>query len=269
MRLAFLASVAFLALTGCTVTESTSTDRPGPTVGYATATKAPTADHPTVSAPSVAAPVVAQKGDFAEVVYVLMRDFDRGQWFCTGTLVDATTVVTAAHCLDTALFVSYQIVAPLAKNSPRVAASKPKSFSDDYGNVANPDIGILKLEKPILLDAYAELTDVTERVAAGEKIVAAAVVRTAEKPEAALHVAQDVEVISTVDLGYEHGFGTPLFTNGGDSGAGLFLVENGKRSHKLIGVARQPEPARSLDHFTRIDAGFLDWFAVSSLVPAP
>jgi hypothetical protein len=28
----------------------------------------------------------------------------------------------------------------------------------------------------------------------------------------------------------------------------------------LIGVARQPEPDRNLDHFTRIDAAFLAWY---------
>ena len=94
--------------------------------------------------------------------------------------------------------------------------------------------------------------------------VAPAVVRTAEKPEAPLHTGPNVEVSSTVELGYEHGIGTPMFSNGGDSGAGLFLVENGKLTHKLVGVARQPEPARNLDHFTRIDAGFLAWLATSN-----
>jgi len=60
--------------------------------------------------------------------------------------------------------------------------------------------------------------------------------------------------LASTSLSFEHGFATPLFTKGGDSGAGLFLVENGQITHQLIGVARQPEPSRSLDHFTRIDA---------------
>ena len=46
-----------------------------------------------------------------------------------------------------------------------------------------------------------------------------------------------------------------------NSGASLFLVENGKPTHKLIGVARQPEPERNIDHFSRIDAAFTQWFA--------
>jgi hypothetical protein len=141
-----------------------------------------------------------------------------------------------------------------------VRAVSPASFGGTFEDVANPDIGFLKLESPIELSAYGEPTDVVARVEAGEDIRALAVVRTAEKPEAPLHESEILPVTSTVEFGYEHGFGTPIFSNGGDSGAGLFLVENGKRTHKLIGVARQPDPARQLDHFTRIDAAFLAWY---------
>lgn len=216
------------------------------------------AKRPTVAAPS--SPTV-DDGSFSEVVYVFMRDHLNRRWFCTGTLVGPKTVVTAAHCLETKQFVSYEIVAPLAPNQPRVRASLPASLSTAYDDVANPDIGILTLDAPVELGHYAELADVGPRVDAGELLSAAAVVRTAELPEAPLQTSEQVPVTSTVELGYEHGFGTPMFTNGGDSGAGLFLVENGVLTHKLIGVARQPEPARSIDHFTRIDASFLAWYA--------
>ena len=67
-----------------------------------------------------------------------------------------------------------------------------------------------------------------------------------------------------MSLGYEYGYGTPYFSKGGDSGAGLFLVEEGKLTLKLIGVARQPESDRDLDHFTRIGAPFLEWYAANS-----
>jgi len=41
------------------------------------------------------------------------------------------------------------------------------------------------------------------------------------------------------------------------------LVEDGKMTHKLVGVARQPEPDRQLDHLTRIDAAFLAFRAAN------
>ena len=198
---------------------------------------------------------------FAEVVYVLMRDHEHDLWFCTGTLVAENKVVTAAHCLDPKQFVSYEIVAPLAPGEPRVRASKPKMFGGDPEIVANPDIGFLTLDTPVDLPRYAQLTDVVAQVEGGEQLTGVAVVRTAEEPEAPLAMSQYLALSSTVQLGYEHGFGTPYFSNGGDSGAGLFLVENGKPTHKLIAVARQPEPDRDLDHFTRIGPAFLDWYA--------
>jgi len=265
MRLGLPAlALSAISLAACSVEHSVSW---GPSDDEPLVIPSAPAPAPTTPPPSstVASPEVAPKeGAFAEVVYVFMRDATKGQWFCTGTLVSKTTVVTAAHCLDTSLFVSYEVVAPGAAGKPRVKATRPASFGGHYDEVANPDIGVLELSTPIAISAYAELTDVTERVAAGDAITAAAVVRTAETPQAPLALSAHVPVSSTVDLGYEHGFGTPMFTKGGDSGAGLFLVENGKLTHKLIGVARQPEPSRNLDHFTRVDAEFLAWFQTTT-----
>ena len=65
---------------------------------------------------------------------------------------------------------------------------------------------------------------------------------------------------STTDEGYEHGFGVKLFSHGGDSGAGMFLVENGHATHKLVGVCRQPDPDTNTDELTRVDRDFLAWF---------
>ncbi len=177
---------------------------------------------------------------------MFMRDTINRKWFCTGTLVSERAVVTAAHCLDTTKFKSFEVVAPRAKNQPRVKGLRPASFSREFEDVANPDIGFLTLEEPIAVSNYAVLTDVGPRIDAGEELTAGAVTRTDELPEAPLHESAPMPVTSTVDLGYEHGLATPIFTIGGDSGSGLFLVEDGKLTHKLIGVARQPDPERSI-----------------------
>jgi Trypsin len=260
---ASFASVTALACAGaagCSATFDGPTPyEDGPTSRYDAPTPPPRQATPPTPAPT---PRVAptSEGAFSEVVYVFMKDRRNQKWFCTGTLVAADRVVTAAHCLDS-MFVSYEIVAPDAPGAPRVPARSPLQQSSAVEDVANPDIGLLTLASPITLGHYAQLTDVSARVDAGEQLSAEAIVRTAEDPEAPLAPSGAMPLSSAVDLGYEHGFATPLFSKGGDSGAGLFLVENGVMTHQLIGVARQPEPSRALDHFTRVDPSFLGWYA--------
>ncbi len=193
-----------------------------------------------------------------EVVTVYTSDSAGNRWFCTGTLVSETQVVTAAHCLNPAPRVTFAVVAAHVTGKPRVAGTLARAFGGPHEDVTNPDIGIITLATPIVLPRYAVLTDVTSEVDMGG-VAAMAYVRTAERPDAPFAFTPEVPVTSTVTLGYLYGFGTPLFSKGGDSGAGLFLVEGGVVTHKLIAVARQPEPSRNLDHFTRIDASFLSW----------
>jgi hypothetical protein len=219
----------------------------------------PSAPAPATTAKPAAAPLTALQ-ILPEVVYVFQRDFDGGNWMCTGTLVSKDVVVTAAHCLDPEKFELFQVVAPLIADHPRVEAHPLGTLTNDVENVGNPDVGALKLEKPIDLPAYAELTDVSARIDGGEKLPALAIVREKVDFEAPFKRVDGLTISSTTELGYEHGYGTAMFTHGGDSGAGLFLVEDGKPTHKLVGFARQPDPDRNLDHFTRVDATFLDWF---------
>lgn len=202
---------------------------------------------------------IATTGDHPEVVSVFMEDRKGGGWMCTGTLISPTEVITAAHCLDPEMFVRYVIVAPSIVGDNTFRGSSVRIFGGSYEAVENPDLGLLVLKDRVTLAAYAELADVVSRVQAGEAVQAAAIVRATEDPDSDFERTSPMLVTSTVDFGYDHGFGTPLFSKGGDSGAGLFLVENGVVTHKLIGVGRQPEPERQLDHFTRVDAELVTW----------
>jgi hypothetical protein len=228
--------------------------RPAPTTPPSSTPPRPTPTTP--PSPNAPPTTPVPTSSHPEVVTVFISDTVGNRWFCTGTLVSSTEVVTAAHCLDPAPKVSFTIVGSHLQGKPRFAGLSARAFGGSYEAVENPDIGIITLATPVVLPAYAELVDVTSDVDAGG-VSAMALVRTDEKPDAPFAFTPELPVTSTVDLGYLSGFGTPMFSKGGDSGAGLFLVENGAVTHKLVAVARQPEPSRGLDHFTRVDAAFL------------
>ena len=192
--------------------------------------------------------------DLTEVVNVLID----GNGLCTGTLISKTMVVTAGHCLDRSSFKTWDVVAPLA-NGQKSHGTQVKIFDGAYEDVAHPDVGVIILGSPITLPSYAQLTDVTSRIAVTGKVMGTAMVRKFVDSEAPIIVVAGLEVSSGAQYGYDFGLVSKYFSQGGDSGAGLYLVENGKRTHKLIGVARQPEPDKNLDHFTRFDAAFIAW----------
>jgi hypothetical protein len=251
--------VALFGLVAC-IDHPDAPDVPDGSPSFPPADSNPQQPSTTAQPDPAPAPPKDPKAVLKEVVYVLMDGFDGDEWMCTGTLVSKDRVITAAHCLEEDRFTNWRVVAPLIDSKPRVSASRVASFSNDFNHIENPDIGFLALEDTIDLPAYGELTDITERVEKSEKFTAVAIVREEEKPEAPFKAVTGLALRSTTDMGYEHGFGAPLFSHGGDSGAGIFLVENGQPTHKLVGVARQPDPDSGLDHFTRIDRDFLDWF---------
>lgn len=192
-----------------------------------------------------------------EVVYILMTSFG-GYGFCTGTLVSKDVVVTAAHCLQS-MFDSWTVVAPHAPGQPRVRAVSKAPYDAQWSQPEHPDVGMLKLASAIPLPRYAELTDISARLDANQTTLGVAVVRSYVEPEAPLKKTDALPITGTADIGYTHGFSVPLFSAGGDSGGGLFLIEKGQMTHKLVGVIREPEPSRGIDHLTRIEPAFIQW----------
>jgi V8-like Glu-specific endopeptidase len=191
------------------------------------------------------------------VVYVRMSEYDNpDDWFCTGTLLAKDKVVTAGHCLDTATMFGWSVIAPSVAGAPRVTASNPRRMGSNE-TAEEADVGLLTLDTPIEISTYGQLTDVSADVEAGKTITAKTTVRTQELPEAPLHTVDVTGIESAVDAYYTHGYRSTRFSHGGDSGAGVFLAENGKITNKVFAFVREPDG--NIDYQTRVDPDVLAW----------
>lgn len=184
--------------------------------------------------------------ELPEVVQVLVNN--SAQDYCTGVLVSATRVLTAAHCMGGTSFV---VKAPFAPGRPQSNATKggavqhSRAFNEE---VWKEDAAILNLATPIRLAAYPTLREVGEL--GEETLTGVAVGREREERNAPLVKSKKITVRSGTPDGYTTGLGSEYYSSGGDSGGPLFLVENGKIQHVIIGVERQPDPPN--EWFTRI-----------------
>ena len=77
----------------------------------------------------------------------------RGDHFCGGTILDKTTVVTAAHCLDGKDYTkTYIIAGKVSKNSNNDGVGIAKVIIHPKWNWDSNDIALIKLSKPLTFD---------------------------------------------------------------------------------------------------------------------
>lgn len=100
------------------------------------------------------------KGTFPELVSVQRKSFGHT---CGGSILDANTILTAAHCLDSGVN-QYRIVAGeydlnSEDGDEQVRDATAKIVNEDYQNLGrfDNDIGLLKFEEPLDLSGLATI----------------------------------------------------------------------------------------------------------------
>ena len=179
---------------------------------------------------------------------------------CATYSLSPCAVLTDAHCVVdppgkavTRLWVAHPPNGPgtPTKNLVRVTYRVDPMVKQDLDRPEIPDVALVYLDTPLILDAYAVPTVVTKAELDSNKVFGIAVGRAVES-------AADGRMVMTAPLAvmsdrpeYTHGLSTEMYSSHGDSGGGLFRAEvtviDGKLvkstpSHKLIGLERQPEP---------------------------
>ena len=81
---------------------------------------------------------------------------------CTGTLLSATVVLTAAHCTDgmALTYAYFQVSVPEDfRENPTGISGTPFTHPDFNSNTLNNDVGVIVLDEPVLLDEYPTIVD--------------------------------------------------------------------------------------------------------------
>jgi hypothetical protein len=183
---------------------------------------------------------------------------DDGVNYCTGVLVRPRIVMSAAHCIAGT---GYTIKAPFAAGAPTRKVVKSGVLSRDMASPASRDIGYFVIDRAIDLARYPTLTAIGPQVDGGKTFKGVAVGRKYEARSAPLVRSKILSIKSGKSGGYTNGLRTETYSEGGDSGGPLFLVRDGKITHELVGIERQPEPEKNIDWFTRIDQKSIDMVA--------
>jgi len=107
--------------------------------------------------------VDADKGEFPWQVSFQLKDGDEFRHICGGSILDATHIITAGHCLDGQVESSLQIVAGGHNITDKKEASQQHIEVESYtihegynGITIQNDIGIMILKTPIDFNEYAQ-----------------------------------------------------------------------------------------------------------------
>jgi hypothetical protein len=93
-----------------------------------------------VPVPPVGAPpnVDPETLPYPEVVYLIMDGKDGWTWFCTAALISSTVAVTAAHCLQSDLFLAWHVKAPTIAGTPTVDVTKVTMYDSAWDQRNTP-----------------------------------------------------------------------------------------------------------------------------------
>lgn len=207
----------------------------------------------TASAPNIVGGVKVGVNDIvAQSTASLSVQQPNGDWIsCSGTLIDPTHVLTAAHCLDnnpTAVIVSIKNLDRRAVSSFKHFGYRREVLNQPFPSQPAHDIAVVKLSKAFTHVTPAQLS--LASVKGGEQAIVAGFGESEDRDNSSL--IKMSKQISFANGGLQE-IGTSVSggrTGWGDSGGPAYFVKGGKL--EVAGVISRTLTIRGLDVYTDV-----------------
>lgn len=170
---------------------------------------------------------------YPESVLLNMKQGGQVAYICSAAVIAPRVVLTAGHCVHG--IESWEVIAPYANGQTANSSEGVVYDWNTDSKYVDPnlhDIGLVFLDKDIVLDSYPKLSD--SPIASGSKIHNIGRINNGKASYTNLYVSQPISIKSGSSVGFPYSYGAVETIESGDSGGPDVLP--GPAPHTIVAV---------------------------------